>query len=208
MGDHIPEWPWSDPAEPPPAAGTAYAGGKNTRPAPRGRYPVVWAAAGLVLIGGSAAVVAMHEAGGRPRPQPVFCGLVECNVLRSEAAAASAPTGNPRAQPFPSPVAPSRTVPPPTPMRTPEAAPATPAPSPAPAPAPAVTPPPAPAPEPTHWPGPLPVPLPVPTWTPPAPAWPWPSRWAPPPRWPAAGEGWFHHSPWREGQSNHQPHWW
>ena len=199
MGDHIPEWPWSDPAEPPPGAETAFTGGKNSRPGPRGRYPVVWAAAGLVLIGGGAAVVAMHEAGGRPRPQPVFCGLVECSVLRSEAAAASAPTGNPGGQPVPSPAAPSRTAPTPAPAptRTPEPAPPASAPSPAPVPAPAITP----LPEPTH------RPLPVPTWTPPAPAWPWPSRWAPPPWWPGAGEGWSHHSPWREGRHHHQPRW-
>jgi hypothetical protein len=204
MGDDMPEWPWSDPAEPPPATETAFTGGKNSRPAPRGRYPVLWAAAGLVLIGGSAAAVAMHESGGRPPTQPVFCGLVECSVLHSEAAAASAPTGSPRAQPLASPAVPSRAAPAPTPMRTPQQAPATPAPSPAPVPAPTVTPPPAPGPGPTHWPGPRPVP----TWTPPAPAWPWPSRWAPPPRWPAGGEGWFHHSPWGEGQHHHQPHWW
>jgi hypothetical protein len=199
MGDHIPEWPWSDPAEPPPGAATAFTGGKNSRPAPRGRYPVVWAAAGLVLIGGGAAVVAMHEAGGQPHPQPVFCGLVECSVLRSEAAAASTPTGNPSGQLVPSPVAPSRTAltPAPAPTRTPEPTPPAPAPSPAPVPAPAITS----LPEPTH------RPLPVPTWTPPAPTWPWPSRWAPPPRWPAAGEGWSHHSPWWEGRHYHQPRW-
>jgi hypothetical protein len=206
MGDHMPEWPRSDPAEPSPGAAAAFTGEKNSRTAPRGRYPVLWAAAGLVLIGGCAAAVAMHESGGQPRPQPVFCGLVECSVLHSEAAAASAPAGGPRAQPFLSPAAPA-----PTPVRTPEQAPATPAPSPAPVPAPTVTPTAAPAPGPTHRPGPLPGPTwtpPVPTWTPPAPAWPWPSRWAPPPRWPAGGEGWSRHSPWWEGRHYHQRHGW
>ena len=129
MGDFMPEWPWSDSAEPPPGAEPAVTGRKNSRPGPRGRYPVVWAAAGLVLIGGSAAIVAMHESGARPRSQPVFCGLVECSVLRSEAAAAGAPAAS-APQPFPSPVAPSRTVPAPTPQPAP---PARPAPSPAPA---------------------------------------------------------------------------
>jgi hypothetical protein len=203
MGDDMPEWPWSDPAEPPPGTGTAFTRGRNSRPGPRGRYPVLWAAAGLVLIGGCAAAVAMHESGGRARTQPLFCGLVECSVLHAEAAA-SAPTGSPRAQPVASPAAPSRAAPVPTPMRTPQQAPATPAPSPAPVPAPAVTPPPASVPGPTQRPGPLPVP----TWTAPAPGWPWPSRWAPPPRWPAGGEGWFPHSPGEEGQHHHQPHRW
>jgi hypothetical protein len=195
MGDDMPEWPWSDPAEPPLETETAFTGGRNSRPGPRGRYPVLWAAAGLVLIGGSGAAIAMHESGGLARTQPVFCGLVECSVLRSEAAAASAPTGSPGAQPVVSPAAPSRAAPAPTPVRTPQQAPATPAPSPAP--------PPAPVSGPTHRPGPLPVP----TWTAPAPGWPWPSRWAPPPRWHADGQGWFHHSHGWEGQHYHQPHW-
>ena len=186
--------PVIDPAEPPPGAQSAVTGRKNPRPAPRGGYPVVWAAAGLVLVGGSAAIVAMHGSGGGSRPQAAFCGLVECSVLRSEAAAASAPTGNPHPQPALSPEVPSRTAPAPTPPTGP---------------APTVPPPPAPAPGPTHRPGPLPVP----TWTHPSPAWPWPSRRVP--HWPPDRADWSDHSRWWQGQSPwwqaerfHQPHWW
>ena len=82
MGDFMPEWPWSDSAEPPPGAEPALTGRKNSRPGPRGRYPVMWAAAGLVLIGGSAAIVAMHESGS---PAPLAAGLLRSGRVQRPA---------------------------------------------------------------------------------------------------------------------------
>jgi hypothetical protein len=211
--------PSNDPAEPPPGAQPGSGGRRYSRSIPRGRYPAVWMAAGLVLLGGSAAIVVMHESGGRPSAQAAFCGLVECSVLRSAAAAAGEPPGSPHPQPFPSslltPAVPAPT-PTPAPDRPPRPKPTTPGSGPAPgqAPAPAVTPTPAVSPEPARTPQPARTPGPVPTWTPPGPHGPWPSPWPLPP-WPSAGQGWSHHSPWGPGQSawwqgqrSHQSSWW
>src|SRR6516162_9379610 len=99
MGDRVPEEQWSDWAGPPPGSEPARTG-RNSRPAARGRYPAVWAAAGLLLLGGGAAgVVLLHESSGQPPAQTVFCGLVECSVLHSEAAAATVPPGSPALSP-------------------------------------------------------------------------------------------------------------
>jgi len=208
-GDQMPEGSSTDSAEPAGGGDPSSSGRGNTRPVTRRRYPALWAAAGLVLLGGSAGIVLLHDSGGRPPTQTAFCGLVECSVLRS---ADSEPTGNPRPAPVPSsPLAPSRAAPVPVSARRP--APTTPAPTPVPAPvpAPATSPAPAASPEPGRTPEPVRTPPPpVLTWTPPPPRGPWPSRWPRPP-WAPVGGDWFHHSSWGQGwqgQRYHQPSWW
>ncbi len=200
----MPEGSSSDSAEPPPGGEPSVSSRRDSRPISRGRYPAVWVAAGLVLLGASAGIVLIHESDGRPPAPAAFCGLVECSVLHSAAAAAREPSGNPRPVPFPS----SPTAPVPTPAPEPTAAAPSPAPVLTPAPAPAVTPTPAASPEPARTPQPVRTPGPGPTWTPPAPRWPWPPpRWPLPP-WPSAGGGWSHHSTWWQGQGSHQQPWW
>jgi hypothetical protein len=55
---------------------------------------MMWATAGLVLLGGSGVVVMLHEPGGRAQAQTTYCGLVTCAVLRSTAATSSIPAGS------------------------------------------------------------------------------------------------------------------
>jgi hypothetical protein len=213
-GDQMPEGSSSDSAGPPGGGEPSSPSGRtNSRPATRGRYPALWAAVGLVLLGGSAGIVLLHDSGTQPPAQTAFCGLVECSVLRS--AASSQPPGNPSPEPSPSsPLARSRAAPVPAPTLAPRSAPTTPVPAPGatPVPAAAASPTPAGSPEPGRTPQPVRTPDPVPTWTPPAPNGPWASRWPQPP-WDPAGGDWFHHSSWGQGQGwqsqrSHQPSWW
>jgi hypothetical protein len=72
-------------------------------------HPITWAAAGLLLLGGSGLAAALHGPGGRARAQTAYCGLVTCAVLRSTAATSSVPAGAAHPTPAPSsPLASSR----------------------------------------------------------------------------------------------------
>ena len=142
----MPTGPSSGSAQPPQATEPSLSGRRFSRLTRHGRNPVAWAAAGLVLLGGAGAVVMANQSGGRIPGQAVYCGLVKCAILRSEAATAGLPDKLPRPEPAPSAAA---------------AAPvATPAPAPAAKPAPTSRP--APAPQPTSTPEPTPVPDPAP----------------------------------------------
>jgi hypothetical protein len=124
--------------EPPPSRS-----GGNSWLAQRVRYPAAWAAAGLIVFGGTGAYLAFHPKGGRQPKPTAFCGLVACTVLRADAAAA----GHPRSAPVPTPSALASKTPAVTPAPKPTAAPA-PMPAPVPttaptaAPSPTFTPPP------------------------------------------------------------------
>jgi hypothetical protein len=199
----MPIGPSGDSAEPPEGTGrpgkaappgvpeSAPSGGRPPAWLTRsGRSPVVWAAAGLVVIGGAGALLATQEPGGsaQPRTQAALCGLVSCADVPS-AAATSPPAPQP-STPVPSSPAPAGTH--------------APTPPPAPAPVRALDPTPAPAPPPVASapPVPTPAPAPAPTWVPePRPAWPpspahgqWPHSW---PSWAQHGfHGHGRHSRW------------
>ena len=178
-------------AAPPGAPESAAFGGRPyawlTR---RGRNPVVWAAAGLVVIGGAGAILATQEPGreAQPRAQAALCGLVSCADVPA-AAATRPPAPQPSTQ-VPSSPAPAATHAP------------TPPPAPAPAPVRALDPTPAPAPTPVASPPPVPTPIPTPTRVPePRPAWPPSPAHDPwPPSWPSSAHHGFHghgrHSRW------------
>lgn len=150
--------------------------------AKRGRHPVTWAMACLVLLGGAGMAIVLHQPGRRPRAQTVYCGLVTCAVMRSVAATSGVPAGVPNPSPAPSSPTPS-SPPAPTPSHTPSRAL-----SPRPAAAPALAPSLAPSPAPTVGPTPKPTPI----LTPGPPRWPWPPQWPPPGHWPT-GDGYHHH---------------
>jgi Cellulose binding domain len=102
------------------------------------------AAAAVLAVGGATAILALHDAGGKPRDRADarYCGLVTCSVLRAaghsdshsgDAVAIGAPVSVQR---------PGRTSPPtPTPSATPAPTPAPPAPAASPAPRPTGSPP-------------------------------------------------------------------
>jgi hypothetical protein len=175
----MPIGPSGDSAGPPEETQPPPDGPRNSRLARYVRTPVVWAAAALVLIAGTGALLVTQEAGGQPaqpRAQAALCGLVSCADVRSAAASTrSARRAAPTRPPSPAPAAT------PTPTGTP---------------APAVSPQPAPDPEPAPAPVSGPAPAPprghrphrVPSWSPP-PRWPWPPYW-PWQQWPP---------PWRDG---------
>jgi hypothetical protein len=162
------------PREPDPPFGD---GRRHSWLASHGWYPVTWAAAALVLLGGSGAVFLLHEPGRQAQAQTAYCGLVTCAVLRSAMANSSVPAGDPH----PTPASSSSLASPPTPVPT-----ATtiriPSPTPSPRAAAVSTPTPAPSPRPTLTPAPTVGPAP---WR-----WPRPSWWPPSGRWgPARGDG-------------------
>jgi len=139
------------------------------------RYPIVWAATGLLALGGLGAFLFTQEPSARPRAQTAYCGLVSCEALRSVMASASARSPGP---------SPSAALVKPAVTRVPApAAPLAATPAPGSVAGPVPTPMPAPVPTPTST-G-TRQPRPVPTWAPPSPRWPWPLRWP----W-----------PWREGR--------
>lgn len=173
-------------AEPPAVPESAPFGGRSyawlTK---QRRSPVVWAAAGLVVIGGAGAILATHEPGGEPQPraQAALCGLVSCADVPS--AAATTPPAPQPSTPLPS----SPAVPAAKPASTPP---------PVSPPARALRPTPASTPTPVAAPPPAPRPAPTPTRVPePRPAWP-PSPVHGP--WPQPGQHGFHgpgrHSRW------------
>lgn len=163
-----------------------------------GRTPVVWAAAGLVVIGGAGAILATHESGGegQPRTQAAQCGLLSCADVPS--AAASTPPGPAPVTPSPSPppAAPATPAPAPTPKPTPVPASARP-PGPTTAPAPAGAPAPGAAPAPAS--NPAPTTQPSPGQTRPAPH----AHGARPPHWPAPHWGFHSH-----GRHARHSRWW
>jgi hypothetical protein len=176
----VPIGPSGDSAEPPEEKDPPPSGRPFSWLATHGRNPLVWAAAALVVMGGTGAILVAQDAGGqaagRPRAQGALCGLVSCADVRS--AAASMRSGH-RAAPTPTPTTPPAT--------------ATPAPRPAASPVPAASPEPAatapghaPTPARTHRPGPAPA------WPPPH--GPWPPRWPPP--WRGGYPGGWRHSHW------------
>ena len=102
-----------------------------------GRY-VAMVAAAVLAVGGAAAILTLHDAGGKPhdRADARYCGLVTCSALRQAghsdshfggAVAIGAPVGVERA---------GRTAAPSPPAPTPTAAPAPPAPAASPTPEP------------------------------------------------------------------------
>jgi hypothetical protein len=155
----MPTGPSRDSANPPSEPDPPSAGSRRhswlSREGGRGGgwgQPITWAAAGLVLLGGSGIAVLLHEPGRRVQAQATYCGLVTCAVLRSTAATSSVPAGAAHPTPAPSyPLASSRA---PAPTAT-----TTPAPSPRAAagstPASASTPRPTPKPAPSRWPWPV-----------------------------------------------------
>jgi hypothetical protein len=184
----MPIGPSSDSAEPPEGTDAPADGRRYSWIARYGRNPMVWAAAGLVVVGGTGAILATQESGGQAQPgtQAALCGLVSCAAVPSADAssppghqAGPAPTPPPRAQPTPA--APSATP-------RPAVAPAV-----APAPAPTSSPAPTPAPTPARPLPPLP-PHPAPHW--PSQPRPWPHRWPQP--WPG----------YPGGRHSHWPRWW
>jgi hypothetical protein len=140
-------------------------------------HPMMWATAGLVLLGGSGAVVLLHEPGGRPQAQTTYCGLVTCAVLRSTAATSSVPAGAVHS------ASPASPTPAPSPRLASPRAPAPPAttiPTPSPGAATVSTPTTAP------WPRPTPA---LASGSVPS-RWPWPVWWPPSGRWgPGRGQG-------------------
>jgi len=156
----MPIGPSGDSAEPPVERDPPPGGRPFSWLARHGRNPLVWAAAALVVMGGTGAILVAQDAGGqataRPRAQGALCGLVSCADVRS--AAASMRSGH-RAAPTPTPT---------TPLT-----PATPAPAPAVPPAPAASPGPGTGPSAATAPGHAPTPGrthrpdPVPAWPPP-----------------------------------------
>jgi hypothetical protein len=198
-GTHMPIGPSSDSAEPPEGTEPPADGRRYSWIARYSRNPMVWAAAGLVVVGGTGAILATQESGGQAQPgaQAALCGLVSCAAVPS--ADASSPPGH-RAGPGPAPAPPAPT--PATPSATPRPAVAPPAPKPASSPKPASAPAPAPAPASSPAPAPAPTPSePLPALPPqPAPHWPaqprpWPHRWPQP--WPGHPGG--RHSHWPRG---------
>jgi hypothetical protein len=156
----MPTGPSSDSASPAPEPDPPLAGSQRhfwlAREGGRGNgwgHPIAWAAAGLVLAGGSGAAVLLHEAGGRAQAQTTYCGLVTCAVLRSTAATSGVPAG--AAHPIPAPPPPLASPRAPAPRAT--TTPAAPPPRAAAVSTPASAPPPRPAPKPapSRWPWPV-----------------------------------------------------
>lgn len=90
------------------------------------RHVAPWAAAGLIVIGGSSAFVMMHRSPvAHPRAQAAVCGLVSCAVVSAAASTSRGPMvpSTPRGSPAPEPSS-----------RAPAAAAPEPAPAPAPSP--------------------------------------------------------------------------
>jgi hypothetical protein len=178
-----------DGAEPPPSGGRRY-----TWLTRHGRSPVMWAAAGLVVIGGAGAIMATHESGGeaQPRAQAALCGLVSC---------ADVPSAASSRQPAPEPSTPLPSLPPDTARPVP-------APTPAAPPTPALAKVPAPAPTPVRpaVPATAPRPAPTPTRVPaPWPAWPTPPAHGP---WPPSGPPPAQRGSHGLGRHNHWSSWW
>src|ERR1700735_5104283 len=99
----MPIGPSGDSAEPPEGTQSPPSGGQRySWLTKRGRNPAVWAAVGLVVIGGAGAILATHEPGGpgQPRTQAALCGLVSCANVPS--AAASTPSAPAPPTPLPS----------------------------------------------------------------------------------------------------------
>lgn len=192
--------PSSDSAETPSEPEPPFTGGRwHSWLTSRGRHPVTWAVAGVVLLGCAGAALLQQQPAGRARTESVYCGLVKCAVLRSVADSSTATLAVPRPSPaLPSPHGPS-SAPPPTP--TPATAPAS-TPAPSKPPKPVATPKPAPAPAPR--PAATPTPRPSPTWAPGPPHWPWPPTWG----WPWGGGGGRHSrlssDHWRPGGRHRQ----
>jgi len=169
----------NDSASPSPEPDPPSAGGRRhswlARAAGRGGgwgHPITWAAAGLVLLGGSGVAVLLHEPGGRAQVQTAYCGLVTCAVLRSTAATSGVPAGAAHPTPAPSsPLASSR-----APARTAATIPAPAAAS---------------SPRAQAGPNPAPAAAPRPAPRPAPPGWPWPVWW-PRPGW---GHGHGHQAP-------------
>jgi hypothetical protein len=176
--------PSSNSAEQPPEPEPPFTGGRHSWLTSRGRHPVTWAIAAVVLLGSAGAALLQQQPGAGARAQSVYCGLVKCAVLRSVAdssttVAAGVPrrslappsSGGPSSAPAPAQTSTSPTRP----------APARPQP---PKPAAAPKPAPAPSPRPTT----APAPQPPPRWAPGPPHWPWPPTWP----WPWGGGGGRH----------------
>jgi hypothetical protein len=162
---HMPTGSSDDSASPSPEANPPSGAGRRqswlAREGGRGGgwgHPVTWAAAGLVLLGGSGVAVLLHEPGGRARAQTAYCGLVTCAVLRSTAATSSVPAG--AAHPTPAPSSPLASSRAPAPTATTIPSPAA-APSPGTGPAPAAR----------------SAPKPARTFGPARSHWRWPLRW-------------------------------
>jgi hypothetical protein len=141
-----------------------------------GRNPVAWAAAGLVVVGGTGAVLMVHEPGGQISAQSAaYCGLVKCAILRSDATPTGQPDKRLRPEPTPSAQAPAEAAPAPSPAPGRAVQPVS---------APQPTSVPQPTPQPSPVPPPAPAPKPSPTWTPPPRShWPLPHAWPAPWQW-------------------------
>jgi outer membrane biosynthesis protein TonB len=178
--------PSSNSAEAPSEPEPPFTGGRrHSWLTSRGRHPVTWAIAGVILLGSVGLALLQQQPDGRARAQSVYCGLVKCAVLRSVADSSTAAVGASRpAAALPSSDAPSSApASTPTPPTTPPSTPAPSQPKPV-----AVSTSPAPAPSPK----PTPTPKPPTPWAPSPSRWPWPPPWG----WPwGGGGGWHHHPP-------------
>jgi hypothetical protein len=185
--------PSSNSAEQPSEPEPPFTGGRrHSWLASRGRHPVTWAIAAVVLLGSTGAMLLQQQPGAGARAQSVYCGLVKCAVLRSVAdSSTTVAAGVPR----PSPALPSSggSSSAPAPAQT-STSPAPPAPARPQPPKPAAAPKPAPAPSPK--PTTAPAPQPPPRWSPGPPRWPWPPTWPWP--WGGGGGGWHSHY-WQAG---------
>ena len=132
-------WSPSGAGEPPRATESPHRR-RHSRPPWYARHVAPWAAAGLIIIGGSSAFVMMHRSPtAHPRAQAAVCGLVTCAVASAAIAASRGPgvpsTPNDSPSPNASSRAPAAAAPEPTPSPAPSARP-----SPAPSPTPSATP--------------------------------------------------------------------
>lgn len=182
--------PSSNSAEPPSEPEPPFTGGRrHSWLASRGRHPMTWAIAGVILLGSVGMALLLQQPAGRARAQAVYCGLVKCAVLRSVADSSTAVGASRPAAALPSSQTPSSTpTSTPTPSATPAPTPASSQPEPV---AVAKSPAPAASPKPTPAPSPKPPAAPRPF------RWPWPPTWG----WPWGGGGGWHHSPPRRWHS-------
>ena len=178
-------------AEPPQATEPSLSGRQYSWLARCGRNPVAWAAAGLVVVGGTGAVLMVHEPGGQISAQgAAYCGLVKCAILRSDATPTGQPGKHRRPEPTPSAQASAQAAPAPSPAPARAVKPAA-------APPPTSVPQPTPQPQPSPVPSPAPAPKPSPTWTPPPRShWPLPHGWPAPWQWRHPGPVYRHHHRW------------
>lgn len=197
----MPTGPLSDSAEPPSEPEPPFTGGRrHSWLAGRGRHPVTWAAAGLVLLGSAGVALLQQQPGVRDRAQTLYCGLVTCAVAGSAALTSTSATEEPR----PSPALPSSKARLQAPAPRPARAPAR---SSSPRPVATSKPRPAPSPKPTA----PPTPKPPPVRTPGPPRLPWPPPWGPTGPWGGGGGRW-HYQPgqnsWQPRGYQQQPSWW